>query len=73
MLIFEIVEFNGIYSKFQELAKQRATCNRILSNLRNEKYSDAIKNIIKLKNRHLSLFPNGTKEFNDPYSNNDQD
>ena len=51
---FEIVEISGIHSKFPELKKQRATCNRILSNLRNKKYDDAKTNIIKLKNRHLS-------------------
>ena len=70
---FEIVEISGIHSKFPELKKQRATCNRILGNLRNQKYSDAITNIIKLKNRHLILFPSLTKYFDDPYANDDQD
>lgn len=70
---FEIVEINGIHSKYPELKKQRTTCNRILSNLQNEKYSEAIINIIKLKNRHLILFPRLTKDFDDPYTNDDQD
>ena len=70
---FDVVENNNIYSKIQELKKQRETCNRILGNLRNKRYSDAITNIIKLKNRHLVLFPNLKKDFDDSYSNNDQD